>query len=99
MQADILEDFIEVSYRATGGRMSMSAAERAYFERKAARVEAKQAWHSANPRPEYKARKQVEREVQDIVIRLRRGERPKKWGKRWRAAAESMGIEVPKRAA
>ncbi len=31
----------------------------------------------------------------DILERLQAGERPKKWGKRWVAAANMLGIDVP----
>ena len=50
-----------------------------------------------HPRPpeerkDYKRIKAKEYELRDIRTALVAGERPKRWGKRWRSIAQSLGI-------
>lgn len=92
MYRDVLEEFAEASHF---GREQLSRVDRAYYERKYADEESRKSrgWHAAHPRREYRTAKQVDYEMREIRRRLLAGDRPKKWGKRWRIVAAELGIE------
>lgn len=81
------------------GRLWRTAAERigldwrAEVQRNEAAQRAKYEAATRSRRKPYKAAWEARRASEEILERLRKGERPKKWGKRWRAAAEKLGID------
>jgi hypothetical protein len=49
-------------------------------------------------RREYKTAWQSTQDQAEIAARLQAGERPTRWGKRWRQAAQAIGLEIPTKA-
>ena len=86
LQEGILEEFAEAQRKSAAKTLW-----RAY------------GWHWFEPqvdvatpaRRNYQAKKQAEYETRDLRMRMAAGYRPTKWGRRLRAIAAELGIEIP----
>lgn len=99
MLTDLREGIVEIFAEAQRLRIDdhVAAREWHWMEQRRARAE-KRARYEARAfahRRVYKTAWEARDDKRVIVARLRAGERPKRWGKRWRDAAIGLGIEVP----